>query len=439
VSRRRKKPLPTELVEVQIDDLSHEGLGVAHIDGKAVFIHGALPGETVRFRYTAMRKSFDKGEVVELVEASPDRVTPKCEHFGVCGGCALQHLSSEAQILYKQNMLLQELRRIGKVEPEQVLPPLTAGSWSYRRRARLSVRDVIKKERVLVGFRERAGRYVADMDRCEILAGGLGERIAELAELVASLSIKQELPQIEIACGDNVTVLVLRHMAPLSPDDRQKLSVYESESGLRIILQSKGPKSLVALNGEIPQLMFSLPDYELDFDFTPTNFVQVNAQLNQKMIALALEQLALKDQDHVLDLFCGLGNFSLPIARTAAKVVGVEGDQELVGLAGSNARKNGLENAEFQCLDLTQVPDWSGKNFNKVLVDPPRSGAEGVLSWLDRIAPEKLVYVSCHPGSLARDAGILVNELGFKLVTCGVMDMFPHTAHVESIALFERS
>ena len=419
-----------------IEDLSHDGRGVARIDGKAVFVHDALPGEQVSFRYTSQRRDFDEAVAEQVLEASPERVVPRCPHVGVCGGCVLQHLDPVAQIERKQGVLLENLRRIGKVAPERVLAPLTASPWGYRRRARLSVRYVGKKQRTLVGFRERGGRFVADLQECHVLVEPVGLRIAELAALVDRLEARRDIAQIEIAAGDDVSVLVMRNLQPLGAADRQVLAAFEARTGLRIVLQPGGLDSLEPLAGDMPRLSTTV-DGDLELMFTPNNFVQVNAAINQQMIDLALDLLELAPAHRVLDLFCGLGNFTLPIARRVARVDGVEGDAALVQLARDNAGRNGIDNAAFRVEDLTGPVELG--RYDRVLIDPPRSGARDVLEQVAATGAQRLVYVSCHPGTLARDAGVLVTDLGFRLIAAGAMDMFPHTAHVESIAVFDRS
>lgn len=431
---RKRRKLPTEPIEATIEDLSHDGRGVCRVDGKVTFVHGALPGEQVRFKLTSRRRDLDEGEVVEVIAAAPERVEARCPHVGQCGGCALQHLAPETQIARKQETLLENLRRIGEVEPTAVIAPLTAASWGYRRRARLSARHVAKKHRTLVGFRERAGRFVADLQECHVLIPDVGFRIAELGALLDRLEAHRDIPQIEIAAGDDTTVLVIRHMVELSGPDREVLAAFEERTGLRVVLQSGGPKSLVALRGDLPRLHYALGDLELEF--TATNFVQVNAPLNAAMVELAVDKLALEAGQTVVDLFCGLGNFSLPIARRCGEVLGIEGDDELVALAAHNAARNGIENARFERADLREPITLPA--CDRVLVDPPRSGALDALGAIAATGAEQVVYVSCHPGSLARDAGLLVREHGFTLTEAGVMDMFPHTAHVESIAVFDR-
>ena len=429
--------------QIQILDLSHDGRGVARReDGKAVFVAGALPGETVLAEPTARSRRFDEARTLEVLEASPERVEPRCPHFGTCGGCVLQHLAEDRQIVAKQRVLLDNLERIGKVAPGTVLPPLTADSWGYRRKGRFSVRRVNKKDKTLVGFREQDPRFVADLGQCHTVIPQIGMKIQALAALVDGLQAREQIPQIEFIAGDDAIALTVRHLAPLDEADRAALAAFGREHGFSIFLQPKGPDSVHPLGGQAPALSFRLPQWEVELAFEPLDFIQVNAGLNQKMIARALELLDAQAGERVLDLFCGLGNFTLPLARTVAEVVGVEGDAGLVARARANAQRNGLGNAQFFAADLTtdqRGTPWMRAGFDKLLLDPPRSGADEVLKQLPLQGIDRIVYVSCHPGSLARDAGFLVHERGYRLVAAGVMDMFPHTAHVESIALFERA
>jgi 23S rRNA (uracil1939-C5)-methyltransferase len=427
--------------ETDITDLSHDGRGVAHVNGKAVFVAGALAGERVRANFSGKHRRYDEATVEEVLLASPDRVAPLCAHFGVCGGCALQHLKPEAQIAAKQRVLMENLERIGKVVPRHVLPPLTDSPWGYRRKARLSVKFVEKKGRVLVGFRESNGRYVADIARCEVLMPVVGERIADIAALIETLDGKRDIPQIEVAIGDDIAALVFRHLHPLSARDRAALIEFAKAHGLAIFSQPGGIDSVAPLWPPDARLMFRLPNYDVELEFRALDFVQVNAGMNRAMIDHALGLLDPRPTDRVLDLFCGLGNFTLPLARRAAQVTGVEGEASLVRRAGENAQRNGIANAQFFAADLgadQRDAPWAKADHDLLLLDPPRSGAEAVLEYLPRKSARRVVYVSCHPGSLARDAGTLVNRHGFTLSAAGAMDMFPHTAHVESIAVFDR-
>jgi 23S rRNA (uracil1939-C5)-methyltransferase len=438
--RTRNKRLPEPVSGVAIESLAHDGRGVAHLDGKAVFIDGALPGEVVSFEYLVSRRKFDEGRVTEVQQPSPDRVEPKCPHFGLCGGCSLQHMEPAAQIRAKQQVLLDNLGHIGKVEPEAVLPPLTGPVWGYRTKGRLGVKDVLKKGKVLVGFREKRSTYVADLSRCEVLHPSVGEKFRELSGLIEQLEARARIPQIEVAVTEATTALVFRHLDPLSAADTEKLKQFAVDQQLQIYLQSAGPDSVQPLWPEQHTLSYRLPVQAIEIQFRPTDFTQINAAINEQMIARVLELLALEKTDRVLDLFCGLGNFTLPMARQAGAVVGVEGESGLVSRARENAALNAIDNATFYTANLAEdhaETSWAGGAYNKVLLDPPRSGAAEVLDMLGNIRPDRIVYVSCHPGSLARDAGRLVNEKGYRILAAGVMDMFPHTAHVESIALFE--
>ncbi|AKC88112.1 23S rRNA (uracil(1939)-C(5))-methyltransferase RlmD [Pseudoxanthomonas suwonensis] len=437
VARFDRTPFQTDIL-----DLSHDGRGVARRDdGKTVFVAGALPGETVIAEPTARSRRFDEARTLEVLTASPERVAPRCPHFGTCGGCVLQHLAEDRQIVAKQRVLLENLERIGKVAPGRVLPPLTADSWGYRRKGRFSVRRVNKKDKTLVGFREQDPRFVADLRECHTTIPEIGMKIEALAALVDGLQAREHIPQIEFIAGDDAIALTVRHLVPLSEPDRAALAGFGREHGFAIFLQPKGIDSVHPLEGEAPALSFRLPQWDVELAFEPADFIQVNARLNEKMIALALEMLDARPEQRVLDLFCGLGNFTLPLARQVREVVGVEGDAGLVARARANAQRNGLENAQFFSADLTQDQrgtPWMRQGFDRLLLDPPRSGADEVLKQLPLQDIERVVYVSCHPGSLARDAGFLVHERGYRLVSAGVIDMFPHTAHVESIALFER-
>jgi 23S rRNA (uracil1939-C5)-methyltransferase len=428
--------------ELEITDLSHDGRGVARHEGKAVFVHGALPGERVRAVRTARHRQYDEARVEALLTASPDRVEPRCAHFGTCGGCALQHMTPAAQIAAKARTLMENLERIGHVRPARELAPLAGEAWGYRRRARLSVKRVDKKERVLVGFRELNGRYVADVARCEVLHPAVGGRIAELAALVATLDACREIPQIEVAVGDACAALVLRHLGPLGEADRGRLVAHAQASGLAIFLQPGGIDSVHALHPVDAALAYRLPGHDVEIAFQPLDFIQVNASLNARMVDHALDLLAPGPGDRVLDLFCGLGNFTLPLARRAARVVGVEGEAGLVARARENAAHNRIANVEYHAAYLFadgRHSAWAAQAYELLLLDPPRAGAEQVLAYLPRREVRRVVYVSCHPASLARDAGILVRERGFTLAAAGLMDMFPHTAHVESIAVFDRA
>ncbi|RUM94971.1 MAG: 23S rRNA (uracil(1939)-C(5))-methyltransferase RlmD [Thiothrix sp.] len=440
MGRSRRQKLPTEAFEVEIESMSHDGRGVTHLDGKAVFIDGALPGERVRFRYTAKSRKHDQGRVEEILDASPDRVTPRCSHAGICGGCSLQHLAAEKQIEFKQQAMLEGLKHIGKVEPDTILPPLTDNAWGYRHKARLGVRYVIKKKRVLVGFREKRNSFIADILRCEVLHPSVGTKIVALSELIGSMDAASDIPQIEVAVSGENTALVFRHLKPLSEGDCLKLKVFSEKQNVIIFLQSGGADTVIPLDPESqPELTYPLPDYNINLGVEPLDFFQINAGLNNKMLAHALRLLDLQPNDKVLDLFCGLGNFTLPISRSCAEVIGVEGESSLVKRARDNALKNGITNTRYFTANLMSELDsepWLSETYDKILLDPPRLGAKEVIPELAKLGAKRIVYVSCHPGTLARDAGEIVHSLGYKLTDAGVMDMFPHTSHVESIAVF---
>ena len=426
-----------------IVDLTHEAEGVIRGEGKTVFVAGALPGERVSFRRVSFHKSHDEAELIEVHEASPDRVAPRCAHFGVCGGCALQHLDPRAQLRAKQKELADNLERIGLVAPEEWLPPLLGPVWGYRRRARLSSRYVSKKGRSLVGFREKQGKYVADVARCEVLAEPVASLVGNLGELLTGMQRRESVPQIEVSLSDGERVLVMRVLDPLPESDLEALRAFEREHGLRILLQPGGLDSVAPLTPGPVDLHYRLDDFDLRLDFGPTDFVQVNGAINNAMVARAIELLQVSAGDRVLDLYCGLGNFTLPLARRAAAVVGVEGEAGLIERARANARRNGLQNTAFHVADLSVAPDrtlpWMRGGYDKVLLDPPRVGAREVLSAVAQLGPHRVVYISCHTGSLARDLGLLTQEHGFRLRAAGVLDMFPHTTHVESMAVLERA
>ena len=438
--RNRRKNLPPETATATIESLAHDGRGVAHVDDKAVIIAGALPGEDVVFEYSKKKKDFAEGRVTEVLKASDDRVEPGCQHYSICGGCSFQHLDPEKQILAKQGILLDQFKSIAKLEDVELWPALTGPFWGYRHRARLGVKDVVKKGRVLVGFREKASPFLAEIEKCEVLHPSVGQRLMDLSSLIGNLSIKDKIPQIEVSICDSRTALVFRILESLSEEDIAVLKRFEVSADVDIYTQSKGPDTIVPLSGEKAPLSYQLPN-NVSLFFGPSDFVQVNVDINRSMINRALETLALNENDNVLDLFCGLGNFTLPMARVAGHVTGVEGSDELIIRAKQNADKNGLDNVDFYTANLMEAvaeEPWTKKKYNKVLIDPPRLGAKEILPYLPKWGAEQVLYVSCNPSTLARDSAILVNELGYTLKKAGVMDMFPHTSHVESIALFEK-
>lgn len=437
---RRREP-----ETARIESMTHDGRGIAAVSGKKVFVPGALQDELVRFQRRKRRRNFDEAELLEVLEPASQRIEPRCAAFGTCGGCSLQHVSTAQQRQIKQSALADSLQRIGQVEPQQWLAPVcddsTDGSWNYRRRARLAVKDVFAKDRVLVGFRERHAPFVTNMHRCEVLAKPVDSLIDPLSELIERLSIRNRLPQIEVAVADNVTTLVFRVLDPPTAEDEAALHVFAGEHGLQISLQSGGLDTVQPMQPPLP-LTYTLPDFDVEIEFDATDFIQVNGRVNRLMVAAAIHLLQVSDAHRVLDLYCGIGNFSLPLARQASHVLGIEGEVRQVERARQNASRNNIDNCEFRCADLSVADSkerWLGESWDRVLLDPARSGAQELVSNMSNIGAERLVYVSCHPGTLARDAGILVREQGYQLEAAGIIDMFPHTAHVESIAVFQKN
>jgi 23S rRNA (uracil1939-C5)-methyltransferase len=428
--------------EVRVEAISHEGRGIAHVGGKATFIDGALPGERVRLRYTRRHGRFDEGVTVKILEPASARVEPRCPHFSLCGGCSLQHYASIAQIQHKQAVLLEQLQHIGGVRPASILSPLTGPVWDYRHKARLTVRYVEKKAKLLIGFKEKGGRRVADLSRYEVLHPSVGQKLTELRVLLGKLSLYKQIPQIEVAVGEDSTALVIRHLAPLSDHDQEQLKRYAELHRMSIYLQAGGPETVELLwPKDARPLHYRLPAEDIEIYFEPTDFTQVNPAINRALVGSIVELLNPKPDERVLDLFCGLGNFTLPIARHAERVLGIEGEASLVERARRNAEYNKINNVDFEVMDLadenleaTFIPSY----FDKVLLDPPRTGAREIIERLEFKGVKRLVYVSCNPATLARDARILVHARGLLLAAAGVLDMFPHTTHVESIALFIR-
>jgi len=435
---RRKKKLPTESVTVTIDSLSPEGRGVARIDGKATFIAGALAGEEVSFVYDNIRSKFSEGHVVEVLNASPDRVEAKCQHADICGGCSLQHMDAEAQIKHKQSILLGHFEHLAHIQPNEILAPLTGPLWGYRKKARLGVRYVRKKERVLVGFREKSKPYLAVLNQCEVLHPSVGHRLLDLSQLIRSLACYESIAQIEAAVDDTHTALIFRNLVDVNKQDKSKLISFAKDNSFDLYLQPKGPDSVQLLYPDTADLSYSVED-GLHVHFKPADFTQVNSEINIKMVKRAIELLELNDGDQLLELFCGLGNFTLPLARRVSSVVAVEGDKSLIDRANENAKQNNISNVSYHVAnlmeDVTGMP-WLKGGYNKILIDPPRSGAIEVLPHIVKLGAERILYISCNPATLARDSNYLINEANYQLVKAGVMDMFPHTSHVESIALF---
>ncbi len=448
-----QNPADNPILQATIESLDQEGRGVAHVGGKTIFIDGALPNEVVMYQSQRIKPSYEVANTIEVLQASNDRVTPKCPHYGLCGGCKLQHMDATAQVTAKQQMLEADLWHIGKVKAETMLPPLFGSTWGYRHKARLSVKYVQKKERVLVGFNEKGTRFVADMNSCEVLVPAVSALIAPLQSMIFQLSIRDKLPQIELAVGEGienkpVIVLILRIMDVLTANDESLLKAFAENHKVQIWTQTKGPdtiKPFWPLNGAA--LSYSLPEFDLNYPFKPNEFTQVNPQINREMVSRAMQLLNPLSGENIADFFCGIGNFTLPIARSGATVLGLEGLANLVDRANESAALNKISNVNFAVADLFEMTEESladlnlkHGHFDKWLIDPPRDGAfELVKSIEASTAPSLIVYVSCNPSTLARDAGILVNEKGYKLVSAGVINMFPHTAHVESIACFIKS
>ncbi len=462
--RRRRQKLPSEPVELQITRLGHDGRGIAEIDGKIAFVSGALARERVLASFTGRRAQFDELKVLEVLDAAAERREPLCHWASICGGCSMQHMAVDAQVELKQQTLFDLLEHTARITEYERLEPLLDDAWSYRRKARLAVRYVHRKADVLVGFREKDSSFIADMNGCAVLEQSVSALIAPLRKLLYDLQGRMVIPQIEVAVGekeapapaalpsreampvpltDLQVALIVRHLEPLAEEDVQQLLRFAQEHELDVYLQPKGPDSVHKIwpQDDRVRLYYHLPDFNLKMAFHPTDFTQVNAGLNRRMIKLAIELLDLQPEDVVLDLFCGLGNFTLPVARHCAAVTGVEGSDEMVQRGAENAAANGIDNARFFAADLTGQLDrqpWAGQRYTKILLDPPRSGAQEIVREIAGFGAQKIVYISCNPATLARDAAILA-EQGYSLQKAGVMDMFPHTSHVESIAEFVRT
>ena len=431
------------MTEAVIESIDHEGIGVAHVEGKVTFIDGGVTGERVEFARRRSRGNFDLGTVTRVLRESSQRVTPRCRYFGTCGGCAMQHIDAVAQVAAKQRVLEDNLARIGKVRPDHILPAVVGPAWGYRNRARLSVHYVAKKGGVLVGFHERRSSFVADTMSCEVLPPAVSRLIPELREMFTSMQLRDRIPQLELAVGEDVTVLVVRHLEPIPEGDQAKLREFADRHGIWWWLQPKGPETAHPWYPEsMPALDYALPEFGLRMGFGPTEFTQVNAGVNRVLVRRAVDMLDPRAGERVGDLFCGLGNFSLPLASHGAHVVGIEGAPSLVARAQGNARANGLESlTTFFAHDLYTDAGGALARLGpvaKLLIDPPRDGAMEICKALPDPGPERIVYVSCSPATLARDAGVLVNVKGYRLSAAGVVNMFPHTGHVESIALFQR-
>lgn len=431
--------MPVALVE----SLDNEGRGIAHHDGKVIFIEGALPGERVEFSSYRKKPSFEHATLSKIYKASALRVTPKCRYFGICGGCSMQHLEVSAQVAVKQRVLEDALWHIARLRPEIVYPPIQGPAWEYRYRGRVSVRLVPRKGGILVGFHEKKSSFIADMTSCEILPRKVSDALPRLRELIGGLSTPDRLPQIEIAVGGDRTVLAFRNLLPLTQADEERMLAFGDQYGFSMWLQPGGPDTVKPMRAEEDEFLhYSLPEFGVSLRFRPTDFTQVNVHINRLLMRRAMQLLDPRPGERVADLFCGLGNFSLPIASRGASVIGVEGSAVLTQRAGENAALNGLQDrCEFQAANLFEATPESLAALgplDKMLIDPPRDGAMAVCNALSENSPRRIVYVSCNPATLARDTAVLVGEKGYRLRGAGVANMFPQTSHVESIALFER-
>ncbi len=460
--RRHRKALPAEPVELEIESLNHEGRGVTRIEGKVGFVDGALTGEKVSAKYVRKRSSFDEFTTLEVIEPSSSRVAPGCEYFGICGGCSLRHLHSDDQVNLKESVLLDQLQHATGLDTEkfELLPQLRGDTDHYRKKARLAIRVVMKKGGVLVGFREKYSSFITDMKNCQILDASVAGLIPKMREFIMNLDGAMEIPQIEVAVGEDsdtdVTTaeasdttadvrpvaLIFRHLKPLSESDLAALTDFARQESFQLYLQPAGPDSVhkVWPEGE-ERLRYYLPEFGLQLAFHPQDFTQVNSSINRQIVSRAISMLDLQDEDSVLDLFCGLGNFTLAAAKHCGRVIGVEGSAAMVERGYENASLNNVSNAQFFAADLTRSitdKEWAQQHFDKILLDPPRSGALEIMSEIAALNAARIVYVSCNPATLARDSAQLI-KAGYELKSAGVMDMFPHTTHVESIALFVRA
>lgn len=427
-----------------IESLDHEARGITRLEGKTIFVEGALPLEEVEYSSYRKKPSYELAQVTRIVRASGDRVAPACPHFGVCGGCSMQHADHPAQIAAKQRVLEDNLWHIGRIKPEQLYSPIYGEQWGYRHRARVSVRLVPKKGGMLVGFHEKRSSYIADMRECRNLPRHVSDLLLPLRELTGALSIRDRMPQVEVAVGERCTVLVFRILEPIDGNDEALLRDFGDRHGVQIWLQPKGPDSVTRFYPEDGEaLSYTLPEFGIELFFSPTEFTQVNHAINRVLVRRAMALLDPQPGERIADMFCGLGNFTLPIARSGARVVGIEGSAALVRRAAENAAANGLSaNTEYGVANLFEASEESlaalGR-FDKMLIDPPREGAIEVVKALGADGPQRIVYVSCNPSTLARDAAVLTTQKGYRMRGAGVVNMFPNTSHVESIALFERA
>jgi len=442
-----KKPVITiASTPADIHSLSHEGIGIASVQGKTTFIEGALPQEVVSYRVFKKRRHYDEAASVEIIKSSPERTTPQCQHFGYCGGCSMQHLEISAQITWKQKILLEQLEHLGQVQPDIILPPLFAAAWEYRHKARLGARYLEKHNKAFVGFRKKFRHQIADLDLCHVLHPSIGKRLPELSALISSLDAKEHLPQIEVAVGDDHAALIFRHLIALSVNDLAKLREFGQQHQIHIYLQPNPPQEISLLwpDNINPRLHYQLPDFQIEICFHPTDFTQIHLEINRLMVKQAVQLLDPQPDENILDLFCGIGNFSLPLARFACKVIGIEGNEIMTQRAYENAAHNHIHNVDFYAANLFTPADnknsgaWLHQCYEKILLDPPRTGAKEIIEYLPQFAAKRIVYVSCNPATLARDANLLVHHHGYRLKQAGIMNMFPHTSHIEAMAVFEK-
>lgn len=434
---RSSRKKPPEIFTAVIESLSHEGRGITHLNDKTTFLFNALPGETVTFHYTQKRRQIAEGTSIEILTPSPDRVTPVCPHFTVCGGCSLQQLSPDHQRHLKFNAVLEQLHQQG-ITPKKHLPILTGPDWGYRRKARMGIKFVAQKDKVMVGFRERYSNLITEMQTCSVLDERIGLKIEAIKALIYDLEAKSSIPQIEVAATDDEMGLILRHLETLSESDLNKIKTFAEQHRFKIYLQPKGIDSIHLLVGNDAELHYQIPAFNLTFSFLPAQFTQINETINRKMISQAIQLLDLQPGDRVLDLFCGIGNFTLAIAQQGNPVTGVEGDALAIAQAKKNAALNHLSNTEFHVANLFEdctILPWARKQYEHLLIDPPRSGAQAILGLVPYWHPRNIVYISCNPATFARDAAIL-NAQGYTLETVGTLDMFPHTEHTEVMGLF---
>lgn len=428
------------LNQVYIDSLSHDGRGIAHINGKIILIENALPDEDVNFIYTRRRNNYDEAKAVEILRPSQDRVTPKCSHFNICGGCSLQHLNQEKQIAYKTKFFHDQMKHFGNLDTINIQTPITGPTWNYRSRARFAVKYVQKKQKLLVGFHEKNGRYVAEINTCPIIHSEISEKISDLSQLISKLSIYNQIPQIEISCGSHAIVLLFRHLQKFSDQDIELLQNFGEKHNFQIYLQ---PGNMETIHQIAPTLTpnflsYKLPKQNIEMLFSPIDFTQINQTINQQMVNRVLELLDTNSNEKILDLFCGVGNFTLPLATKCNKIIGIEGNKNAIIRAKQNAKHNSLKNTEFYCADLTKNligQPWTQEQYDAILLDPPRTGAQEICKQIRKFNAKKIVYVSCNHATLARDTKELTNN-GYKLQNATMVDMFPHTSHIETIAVY---